>query len=173
MLAWKMVLLIVGVLVFVITLCAITVWMEKRFPSKEYDERQKIAKGRGYRLSFWVGMVYFLVVAIVLIGQVDGEKRVEPYLLVMIGLMLQAMVDHTYCLLTHSALPLSQNRVVTVFGYVVCGTLQLVQFRILSKRGGLALVGHGSSPWICLIAGCCFFYLTVLHVIQALMERKD
>jgi len=173
MLAWKMVLLIVGVLAFVIALCAITVWMEKRFPSKEYDERQKIAKGRGYRLSFWVGMVYYLAVAIVLIGQVDGEKTVEPYLLVMIGLILQAMVDHTYCLFTHSALPLSQNRVVTVFGYVVCGTLQLVQFRILSKRGGLALVGHGSSPWICLIAGCCFFYLTVLHVIQALMERKD
>lgn len=171
--ALKVVGMIIGALVLVIALCALAVWIEKRFPGKEYDERQKMAKGRGYRLSFWVGMIYYLAVAIILIGQVDDEKTVEPYLLVMIGLMLQAMVDHTYCLLTHSALPLSQNRAVTVFGYVVCGMLQLVQFRILSKRVGLALVGHGSSPWICLIAGCCFFYLTVLHVIQALMERKE
>lgn len=165
--------MIVGVLALVMALCAAAVWLEKKFPGKEYDERQKIAKGRGYRLAFWVGILYYAVIGIVLIGQVDGEKTVEPYLLVMIGLMLQAMVDHTYCLFTHSALPLSQNRVVTVFGYVVCGTLQLVQFRIWSKRDGLALVGHGSSPWIWLIAGCCFFYLTVLHVIQALMERKE
>ena len=169
----KVVGMIVGALALVMALCAAAVWLEKKFPGKEYDERQKIAKGRGYRLSFWVGILYYVVVGIVLIGQVDGEKTVEPYLLVMIGLMLQAMVDHTYCLFTHSALPLSQNRVAAVLSYVVCGTLQLVQFRIWSKRDGLALVGHGSSPWIWLIAGCCFSYLTVLHVIQALMERKE
>ena len=118
-------------------------------------------------------MVYFLAVAVVLIGQVDGEKTVEPYLLVMIGLILQVMVDHTYCLFTHSALPLSQNRVVAVLGYMVCGTLQLTQFSIWSNRDGFALVGHGSSAWIWLIAGCYFFYIAVLHVIQALLDRKE
>ena len=165
--------MIVGALALVMALCAAAVWLEKKFPGKEYDERQKFAKGRGYRLSFWVGMVYFLAVAVVLIGQVDGEKTVEPYLLVMIGLILQVMVDHTYCLFTHSALPLSQNRVVAVLGYMVCGTLQLTQFSIWSNRDGFALVGHGSSAWIWLIAGCYFFYIAVLHVIQALLDRKE
>lgn len=165
--------IIVGVLVFVIALCAATVWMEKKFPGKEYDERQKVAKGRGYRLSFWVGMVYYLAVAIIFIGQVDGEKTVEPYLLILVGLILQAMVDHTYCLLTHSALPLSQNRVWAIISYVICGTLQFCSFRLWKIRDGFSLVGHGTSTLFALIAGCCFFYLALLHIIQALRERKE
>lgn len=165
--------MIVGILVLVIGLCAAAVWAEKKFPGKEYDERQKIAKGRGYRLSFWVGTIYYLGVVLVLIRQVDGEKTVEPYLLVLVGLILQAIVDHTYCLLTHSALPLSQNRVWAVFGHVTCGILQFIQFRIWKARDGFALVGHGTSAWIALIAGCCFFYLAVLHIIQALLDRKE
>ena len=114
----KVVGMIVGTLALVIVLCAAAVWIEKKFPGKEYDERQKAARGRGYRLSFWVGFAYFVGVALVLLQQVDGEKTVEPYLLVFIGLMLQGVVEHTYCLFTHSALPLSQNRVATVLGYV-------------------------------------------------------
>lgn len=165
--------IIVGVLVFVIALCAATVWMEKKFPGKEYDERQKVARGRGYRLSFWVGFAYFVGVVFILLQQVDGEKTVEPYLLVLIGLMLQGVVEHTYCLFTHAALPLSQNRWGTVFGYVTCGLLQFLQFHIWKSRDGFALVGHGSAAWIWLIAGCCIFYLTALHVIQALWERKE
>ena len=165
--------MIFGVLAFVIMLCAAAVWVEKKFHGKDYDERQKAAKGRGYRLSFWVGIAYYMGVALVLLWQVDGEKNVEPYLLVMAGVILQAIVDHTYCLLTHSALPLSQNRVAAVFGYVVCGALHFTQFYIFSKRDGLSLIGHGSAAWIWLIGGCCFFYLTMLHVIQALLDRKE
>lgn len=169
----KVVGMIVGTLALVIVLCAAAVWIEKKFPGKEYDERQKAARGRGYRLSFWVGFAYFVGVALVLLQQVDGEKTVEPYLLVFIGLMLQGVVEHTYCLFTHSALPLSQNRVATVLGYVTCGMLQFLQFHIWKARDGFALVGHGSAAWIWLIAGCCIFYLTVLHIIQAFVERKE
>ena len=173
MLVWKTVLLIIGVLVFVVALCAVAVWVEKKFPGEAFDERQKAARGRGYRLSFWVGVIYYMGVVIVLLRQVDGEKTVEPYLLVLIGVVLQEMVDHTYCLLTHSALPLSQNRLWAVCSYVVCGTLHITQFHNLSKRDGFSLVGYGTSSWIWLICGCCFFYLTVLHIIQALMDRKE
>lgn len=169
----QVIVMILCVLVFVIALCAVAVWMEKKFPGKEYDERQKAAKGRGYRLSFWVGFVYFTGVAIVLIQQVDGEKTVEPYLLIMIGLILQAMVDHTYCLLTHSALPLSQNRLWAIISYAVCGTLQLVQFHTWEEKYGLSFVGHGTSAWFFLVCGCCFFYLIMLHLIQLAWERKE
>ena len=170
---WEAIGLIVGILVFIIALCAGAIWVEKRFPGQEYDERQKIAKGRGYRLGFWFGIAYYLGVSLILLWQVDGERTVEPYLLVFAGIMLQGIVDHTYCLLTHSALPLSQNRLYAVSGYVVCGALHSTQFYISSKRDGLSLVGHGSATWIWLIGGCCFFYLTLLHVIQALRERKE
>ena len=173
MLVWKMVLLIIGVLAFVVALCVAAVWVEKVFPGKEYDERQKIAKGRGYRLGFWVGIAYYMGVALVLLWQVDGEKTVEPYLLVMAGVILQAIVDHTYCLLTHSALPLSQNRLWAISGYVVCGALHFTQFYIFSKRDGVSLLGHGTAAWIWLIGGCCFLYLAALHMIQALLDRKE
>lgn len=165
--------IIIGVLASVIVLCAVAVLVEKRFPGETFDERQKIARGRGYRLGFWVGILYYVGIALVLVGQVDGEKTVEPFLLVLMGIILQAMVNHTYCLMTHSALPLSQSRIWAIFGYVVCGTLQFCSFRIWSVRDGFALVGHGTAAWGALIAGCCFFYLAVLHIIQIALEWKE
>ena len=167
------VLVIVCVFAAIVILCAAAVWMEKKYPGKEYDERQKLARGRGYRLSFWIGILYYVIIALVLIGQVDREKTIEPYVLVLVGVILQAMVNHTYCLMTHSALPLSQNRVWAIFGYVVCGALQFCQFHIWQERDGLSLVGHRSAAWGALIAGCCFFYLVALHMIQMLLERKE
>ena len=84
---------IVGFLLCIIAFCALIILLEKKFPSREYDERQKAAQGRASRLGMIVGMLYFMVVMTVMIFQVDHPKTVEPYLLIFIGILLVVTSD--------------------------------------------------------------------------------
>lgn len=165
--------IILLVLACIVILCFAAVWLEKRYPVEDYDERQKAARGRGYRLSFWTGIVYYLIVALVLIRQVNGEKTIEPWLLVVIGILLQALVQHTYALLSHAALPLSGKPLVMVFSNLFCGMLQFINFSMHREQYSMSLVGYGTSAWIFLIAGIGFFYLAALYLIQYLRDRKE
>jgi len=96
-------------LLAVVGVCFLAKWLEKTFPGKKFDEMQTISRLKGYRLAFLVGFVYYLATVPILTGQVDGEKTIEPYLLVTGGFLLQAMVAYTYNLITHAAMPLGEN----------------------------------------------------------------
>ena len=162
-----------GILVGIVVLCAGVIYLQKKAPGQEYDERQKIMRGKASDLSLTTGFVYFLVVTAILIRQVEGEKTVEPFLLIFFGLELQMLVYHTYCLLTHSAMPLSQRPVTAVVCYSFSG---LIQFLYIFNRLGdfpIAMVGRGSAGWIHLTGGVFFLYLALMHLIQMLWKEKE
>ena len=164
---------VLGIFGAIIALCTFVVYLEKHFPSDSFDERQKLSRGRAYRLSAGVSYLYFLVVALCLLRQVDGEKRVEPYLLVYFGLMLQLMVDHTYCVMTHSALPLTQKRSTAIISYLFSGAIFTTMFFMHQEQYGISFVGHGTSALLFLMTGCCFFYLVLMHGVQLVLDRKE
>lgn len=160
------------VLLGIVLLCLAAVWIEKKFPGKQYDERQILARSKAHRLAYWVGFVYSMAVVMILIYQVDGKKTVEPYLLVLGGVFLQEIVIHTYCLITHAALPLSQNPAPTIAGFIIIGITHVITFWVHYKRYGTMLtVGQSTITYIYLITGIGFLYLALLHLIQTL--RKD
>lgn len=165
--------LIVLIHIGIIALCFAVLWLEKHYPSKEFDERQKLNRYKASRLSQLIGWFYFLVVAVILIWQVDGEKTIEPFLLVMFGILLQVTIDHTYCLLTHSALPFSQKRTAAIAGYLFCGVTQILSFAISHDLNPLSLTGRGSSGWVNLIVGIDFLYLALMHIFQLLWREKE
>lgn len=170
-------LLVTGVVLLVLAgivlLCLGVIWLEKRYPSDEYDERQKQAMGKASRLGFISGMIYFLVVTVILIQQVDKPKTVEPWLLIFVGILLMITVDNTYCFLTHAALPLSQKPMTSIVCYAVCGFVQLLYIWNALDRLPFSLVGRGTSGWLHLLMGFFCFYLSLMHLIQYLRDRKE
>ena len=124
-------------------------------------------------LSLMTGLVYFLVVMMILVRQVEEEKTVEPFLLIFFGLELQMLVYHTYCLLTHSAMPLSEKPVTAIVCYSVSGLIQLVSIFNRLDDFPIAMVGYGSSGWIHLTTGVFFLYLALMHLIALLHKEKE
>lgn len=165
--------IILGVFALMALVCWGVIWLERQYPGGEYDERQKQAQGRASRLGMITGMVYFMVVTSVLIWQVEKPRTVEPFLLVFIGILLMLMVDHTYCFLSHASLPLSQKPMVAIICYGICGLIQLLYIWEALDRFPLSLTGRGSAGWIHLLTGVSFLYLSVIHLIQYLRDRRD
>lgn len=162
--------ILTAVLSLLVILCAAVIWVERKFSSEKYDERQKIARGNGYRVSFWVSAVYYLIVMSVMIFQVEKPKTVEPYLLIFGGLILQVMASHIYCILTHAALPLSEKPWVAVICYLFSGALQLLTNDYSEP---FPLVGRGSEAWVRLMTAVSFFMLAAMHLISLLRREKE
>ena len=165
---------ILAALAGIVLLCLCVIWVQKRYPSEEYDERQKIARGKASSLAMIVGMLYFVGISIVLASQVETTKTVEPYLLVLIGIELMLTVDHTYCLLCHAALPFSKKGGSTAVYYLIMGLLGIGRFALYRNWvPALSWVDRGSQPLPFLMLGIGFLYLGLMHTIAWLRSRKE
>jgi energy-converting hydrogenase Eha subunit C len=162
-----------GVLVAVVLLCLASVWLDKRNPSDDYDERQQIVQGKANGLSLGVGLLYCVGILITLERQVTGEKMVEPYLLVFAGIDLMIVVKHTYCLIGNAALPLSKKPLGIILSYIALSVCGFVRFYWGMGYTELSLVGKGSLPIPNLLMGITALYLALAHTIQFLRNRKE
>ena len=162
-----------SVLLGIVLLCFGATWLEKQKKSDVFDERQQLVRGRGYGLAFLVGLVCLLVILTVLVGQVDGKKTVEPYLLVFASFMIQGLVFHVYCLINQAVLPFSSKPALMILVYLFNGIVQILPYRNSVKENPLSFVGHGSAGWIWLIAAFSFFSLALMHLIQLLRREKE
>lgn len=172
------VLLYVAVLAAIGLAGVLAVYVGRNFHSEKYDERQQIDRGNAYRFSWWVGMVYYFGLLTYFVFHTGkGEWLLEPFLLVMIGIMIQLQSFHMYCLMTHSALPLGEKPMPTVISYCLLGGLYLVQYiyQYIPKdvASAAGLVGAGSMNLLRLLISLDFFSLAVMHLIAALRKEKE
>ena len=94
-------LLSLGVIAVLIALCVLVVALEKRYPSKEYDERQLTARGNGYRFGFWVGIFcqFLGIMAAMLYTKVEQYNMDGLLLIGYCCLVIPMAAFFTYCLL--------------------------------------------------------------------------
>lgn len=165
---------IVAVLAGIVLLCAGGIRWEKRHSGdqdEEYDERQKYARGNAYRLSFYVSFCYYLGL---LWCMRFMEELESVYMLLFVGVGLQLMVFHIYCLLSHAALPLSETdkpwRVIYVYsGLAVLAVIDFLKFAVFGKAEGLTELSGNAvrSLILCVTWGS----LALMHLIQYFRDR--
>lgn len=170
---------VIGVLVAIVAaiigVCIAARFLEKHFPRENFDERQKIARGNAYRVSFWLGIVYNLGVLIYLSGLMDGRKPlIEPYLLAVGGFWLVTLCFHGYCLLADAALPLGQKTKGMAIGYLMIGGMQLSMALSRYRRHPvLSLVGRESHTVMMLMLGVFFLSLSAMYAIRSVWQEKE
>lgn len=151
--------IIIGLLAALLGICAIAIQIQKNNPGQQYDERQKQARGEAYRLAFWAGTIYYLLIGLG-IG-LENPNSDLVFSLLMAGILGQMMLLHFYCFLTHAALPLGQKPLGNAVGYSVLGAMYILEYALLS-------VG-----WMQLALGCCFLIMALLHLITHIRQNKE
>ena len=170
MMVLNVLLLIFGVLAALVLLCLAVIWFEKKAPGEEFDERQKIDRGNAYRLSLHVGVFYFLGVFTYL----QFTKNMEHVLLLLfIGLELQLMAFHIYCLLKRSALPLSQKPWHTIISYGIVSVVDVANFLMWRSVDSRYTEGIADHAWMELMTAVTFGALAVMHLISLLWKEKE
>lgn len=171
-----LVLFLYAVVVALIALaCGAAVYVGRNFASKKYDERQQIDRGNAYRFSFYVGTFYYLALLLYFIFHTGkSEWVVEPFVLIMIGILLQLQSFHIYCVMTHSALPLGEKPLPTIIGYLGLGAMYLAQYFLqYIPEDVVGLTGAASHNLVPLLISLDFFSFAVLHLISLLWKEKE
>ena len=139
-------------------------WDGKR--EGRYDERQKEAQGRAYRIAFWVGIVYlFAAMFLIQIG-----LSVATWLLLFLGLMLMLMTYRFCCMLLKVGNPIFRNpKESLVCDLILIGISAVDLFRGLEgwfRRGVM-----DSQFWFAIILGICFIVLCGVDIMELRRER--
>ena len=158
-----------------LTACAFTVYLERNFPSEKFDERQKIARGNAYRFCHWVGLVYYFGLMVYFTFHTGkAEWPLEPFLLLVIGILIQLQSFHIYCVMTHCALPLGEKPMPTIIGYLVLGTMWLAMyFGQYIPEDTPYLSGAESMNLFRLLTALDFYALAAMHLIGLLRKEKE
>lgn len=167
--------LTVVVIALIVLLCGLSVYLGQNFPLEKYDERQKIERGNAYRFSHWTGMIYYFGLLVYFVFHTGKTAwSIEPYVLILIGILIQLQSFHIYCLMTHSALPLGEKPLATVVGYFLMGGIYLAQYYLqYIPENVVGLTGADSMNLFRLLISFDFFALAVLHLIAMLRKEKE
>ncbi len=167
-------LLVCGLTLLLLGICWVVLRLQKRFPSKKYDERQMAARGKAFQFAFWVGALYDLVIVAILTYTYGSASEIAaPYLLFFVGYYLRALAAQFYCLLTHSALPLSNNPWASCIGLFCCALIWAAM--LLTRRGShnLTLTGEGSILWVYILAVAAFLAMALMQLAALLRREKE
>lgn len=155
--------------------CVLAVSMEKYLPSDKFDERQKIARGKAFEFSNGVGTAYYLgLLLYYTLHTGQSEWVLEPFILILIGILIQLLSFHIYCLMTYSALPLGEKPITMIVGYSVLGAMYLAQYYLHRIDGNtVGFTGYESFNLFPLLIAFAFFSLAALHLIALLRKEKE
>lgn len=172
-------LLVVGIAMAVLAASALLVWVEKKKPPKQFDERQQIVRGKAYKWACVTGFCYFIAVGILDLVLRDGVQA-DLFLLVMIGVTLSAFVRECYCCFHDAYLPLTQSPKVNIILLYVSSVIFLLnaaswvsRMRVTITESGfevldfgeVALGATGNSVFVWM-----FLMVAVMSIIIATME---
>ena len=137
---------------------------------KEYDERQSIERGNAYKISFWIGIVYYMVV--VTLGAFDGSTD-TLHLLVMLGVLIQVFAFFFCCLLTDAELPLSRKPGVAIASDFLFAAWFLVDVFWRGVSLGTKVSELVSFDWLNLLCGLGFMMMGLMQLVQLLRNREE
>lgn len=179
--------LIFGMLVamaVMVLLAIISIWSEKRRQQQEYDERQEQIQGKAAMFALLLGSCYYLGL---FAAMTFAEMLPLPEsTLLILGLCLQLLSYHLYCLVRGIGLPLNQTRWMMPVVYGFNGITQFILFRNnmryleafhayseVEPNHTLPDPGDGASIWLQLIMAVTFMAMAVIYLIPLLREERD
>ena len=117
--------ILIGAALLLLGLCALVIRLEKKFPSKRYDERQKEVQGRAYKWTSVVGFLYFTTM-LFLDFLFPSGLPMDLSFVIFIGMALQALVYALYCSLQGAYFPLRKSPKINIILLYIAGALNLI-----------------------------------------------
>ena len=158
--------LLIGICISVLMLAAMST-SKKIMESPKYDERQELERGRGFKLTFYVMLIFTGITFAFDMGGFFPEM--DYSVLYVIGLFLSISVHVNYCIWHEAYFALNQkmSSVMTIFGFITLFNLVLVIFSVMD--GSLYQNGHFSYSVLNLF--CTLTFLSMF--VTMLFKKRD
>ena len=91
---------LVGIVIVLFAFCFTKIFLKKKGLIKKecYDERQEIEKGKGYKLGFFVALIYYLLLMVVQLSGLEIDNGFFTFL----GICLSVGAFAIYCIIKNA-----------------------------------------------------------------------
>ena len=174
MTAMAVILICAGVLVLLVLICAVCLWWNRSGENKAYDERQLVEQGRARAVADTVSLIYFIFLMVMLSAEDPWLTQYIPvYLLILIGVEIQVLTYHIYCVMTHALLPFGTTPYTTLLVSVTWSVILFGNYYVKHRGEALISGGEGSIGLLCLVLGMTFAFYALIHLIALLRKERE
>ncbi len=131
----------------------------------EYDERQKIIRGKAYQIAWYVMVIYEVLMMVLHIGEIS--LPVSEYVLHFGGVLVSAIVLAVYCIWKDVYWGLNSNRRRYSIIFLATGLLNAIPVYFSAKEGTLFANGETGPQLVNLMV------LIMLVVLGITLIAKD
>lgn len=133
----------------------------------EYDERQEVIRGVGYKYAFWA---YTAIMGILVVGDMLFQIDLPIYIIAFASLLIAGLVLSLYCIAKDAYWGMNNNkkRYITVF--IIAGVINFASAIVAIINNEMIIDGVIQTPAINLLCG---IMLAVIGVAIAVADIKD
>lgn len=130
----------------------------------EYDERQEIVRGRGFKYSYFTLLLYMALYALLTLSEV--ALPVDNYMIMLIGLILSVTVQVIYCTWNEAYISLNANPKKLLVAFTAVGLVNLAIGVLSLIRGNLIENGILTFRAANLLVGIMCFLICLFVVLK-------
>lgn len=159
--------ILTGIVVFVLLMLVVN---KNRSVKTEYDERQELLRGKGFKYGFFAGLIY--VVVLMLLDMMEIAIPATQEVIYFSIIFVAATVMTSYCILTGAYFGINNDRkrfyILSIFVMVI-NLLTPIRFMI---DGSFIQNGLLSTSCINLMCATLFFFISVECIIRNVIEKE-
>lgn len=167
----KMTGILTGVVIGLVVLVVIFVICNKNRKLKtEYDERQQILRGNGYRFGFYAMTVWAGIQ--ILLAAMDIELPLQPVTQAFSCIFVGVLADVLYCIFHDAYWGLNNNRKRYMIAFLIIAALNFAIAFGAYKSGNLIVDGKLGAVGTNLLCAILFLLTGVALIIQQIREKS-
>ncbi len=137
----------------------------------EYDERQKIIRGEGYKIAFYAVVIYEAVMCA--LAPLYESLPVEPYMLHAVAIFFGVLVQVCYCIWKGAYVGQNTNLPRFVVLMTIISLFNLFIAFMAWRKGYLFIDGKMQAQGVNLACGLMFAVIGLVGLIRKLTDREE
>ena len=162
---------LVSMFITIVIICVLIVLLNKKFhvdgKKAKYDERQVLARGRGYKVAFYTTVITSMIPAVLS----DNIIRFLGPSMYFIPLSVGLMVYISYCIWNDAYLELNLNKKSWIIYMVMIGLFNIFLF-LLHIKEGYVKDGVISISAVNLLMGIMCIVILIQIFIKDIVDKK-
>jgi len=137
----------------------------------EYDERQNVIRGKGYKYGFYTAMFYFAFMAIWPLTEIELPLSITVEAFV--GIVLSVLVMSVYSIWNDAYWAINNNVERYTIMFIVITIFNLFVGGMSIAKGHMFKDGKLQDPFINLLCGIMFLIIAVVLIVKKYTKKED
>lgn len=171
LLGWKMLGLMISIIFGIVLFVVMMIFVNKNRSMKtEYDERQELLRGNGFKVGFYAGMAYSAILMILAMAEIDIPVNQEVIYFSVLFVMGVAM--STYDIFTGAYFGLNNSKGRFYFVMIVISVLNIIVPIRFIIDGSFIQNGTVTTSAVNLLCAVWFLLIGVECFIKNLLDKR-